>query len=49
MPCIRRARQMEYTEDEDQETQVNDENDEGEDWMYTHSTRGKAYQRLCDI
>lgn len=40
MPCIRRARQMEYTEDEDQETQVDDENDDGESWMYTHSSRG---------
>lgn len=42
VPCIRRARQMEYTEDEDQETQVKDENDDGDDWMYTHSTRGKV-------
>lgn len=42
VPCIRRARQMEYTEDDDQETQVKDENDEGDDWMYTHSTRGKS-------
>lgn len=41
VPCIRRARQMEYTEDDDQETQVKDENDDGDDWMYTHSTRGK--------
>lgn len=40
VPCIRRARQMEYTEDEDQETQVDDENDDGESWMYTHSSRG---------
>jgi ubiquitin-like-conjugating enzyme ATG3 len=32
---------MEYTE-EDSETQVLDDNDDGDDgWMYTHSTRGK--------
>jgi ubiquitin-like-conjugating enzyme ATG3 len=41
VPCLRRARQMEYTE-EDSETQVLDENNDGDDgWMYTHSTRGK--------
>ncbi|KAI8090281.1 autophagocytosis protein [Gilbertella persicaria] len=38
VPCIRRARQMEYTED-DSETQIKDEIDDGEDWMFTHSTR----------
>lgn len=40
VPCIRRARQMEYTED-DSETQIKDEEggDDEEDWMYTHSTR----------
>lgn len=30
---------MEYTEDEDQETQI--DADDGDSWMYTHSTRGK--------
>ncbi|KAG0748825.1 hypothetical protein G6F57_002784 [Rhizopus arrhizus] len=39
VPCLRRARQMEYTED-DLETQIADDNNEdGEDWMYTHSNR----------
>ncbi|KAI8643867.1 autophagocytosis protein [Parasitella parasitica] len=39
MPCIRRARQMEYTED-DSETQIKDEmDDDGDDWMFTHSNR----------
>ncbi|KAI8887356.1 autophagocytosis protein [Backusella circina FSU 941] len=39
VPCLRRARQMEYTE-EDSETQVDENNDDGDDgWMYTHSTR----------
>ncbi|CAO3675732.1 unnamed protein product [Rhizopus stolonifer] len=37
VPCLRRAKQMEYTEEEE-ETQVADDNDE-EDWMYTHSNR----------
>ncbi|CEG67891.1 Putative Autophagy-related protein 3 [Rhizopus microsporus] len=37
VPCLHRARQMEYTED-DSETQVADDHDE-EDWMYTHSNR----------
>jgi hypothetical protein len=39
---------MEYTEDEDQETQVNDENDDEESWMYTHSTRGML-KSLLDL
>lgn len=43
VPCLRRARQMEYTED-DLETQIADDNNEdGEDWMYTHSNRGNRH------
>ncbi|KAI9480519.1 MAG: autophagocytosis protein [Benjaminiella poitrasii] len=37
VPCIRRARQMEYTEDDDDESEIKD--DDGEDWMFTHSKR----------
>lgn len=41
VPCVRRAKQMEYTGDEDDVKQVdNDEKDE-DGWMYTHSSRGK--------
>lgn len=41
VPCVRRAKQMEYTADEDDVKQVdNDEKDE-DGWMYTHSSRGK--------
>ncbi|KAI8577522.1 hypothetical protein K450DRAFT_201043 [Umbelopsis ramanniana AG] len=41
VPCLRRAKQMEYTED-DKETEIKDEGDDNNDdgWMYTHSDRG---------
>ncbi|KAI8967040.1 autophagocytosis protein [Mycotypha africana] len=43
VPCIRRARQMEYSEgadEDDSETAIKDENNvDGEDWMFTHSKR----------
>ncbi|CDH59141.1 ubiquitin-like-conjugating enzyme atg3 [Lichtheimia corymbifera JMRC:FSU:9682] len=39
VPCVRRAKQMEYTADEDDVKQVDiDEKDE-DGWMYTHSSR----------
>ena len=38
MPCLRRIKQMEYT-DEDAETQI--ETEDGEAWVATHSGRGK--------
>ncbi|KAI9321438.1 autophagocytosis associated protein [Dichotomocladium elegans] len=39
VPCLRRAKQMEYSSDGDETRQVdNDEKDE-DGWMYTHSSR----------
>lgn len=37
VPCLRRAKQIEYTDD-DAETQL-DMEDDGETWMFTHSSR----------
>lgn len=46
VPCLRRAKQMEYTE-EDKETEIKDEgadeNDDEDGWMYTHSDRGRYH------
>lgn len=44
VPCLRRAKQMEYTED-DKETEIKggvdgDNEDDEDGWMYTHSDRG---------
>ncbi|CAM0139154.1 E2-like enzyme, variant 2 [Umbelopsis sp. WA50703] len=51
VPCLRRAKQMEYTED-DKETEIkagdDGENDDDEDgWMYTHSDR--VYKTIDEI
>ncbi|KAI7906577.1 autophagocytosis associated protein [Cokeromyces recurvatus] len=48
VPCIRRARQMELTEDEDVESIIKDES--GEDWMLTHSKRTtKTMEEMAQI
>ncbi|KAI7857621.1 autophagocytosis associated protein [Circinella umbellata] len=42
VPCLRRAKQMELTDDDDETRQVNGEGDDEKDedgWMYTHSSR----------
>jgi len=49
VPCLRRAKQMEYTED-DKETEIKDGaegNDDEDGWLYTHSDR--VYKTIDEI
>ncbi|KAI8081594.1 autophagocytosis protein [Halteromyces radiatus] len=41
VPCLRRAKQMEFTDNDDQDTKMIQTEDEGEEdaWTYTHSSR----------
>ncbi|KAH8552087.1 autophagocytosis protein [Umbelopsis sp. PMI_123] len=48
VPCLRRAKQMEYTDDK--ETEIKDEetdNNDDDGWMYTHSDR--VYKTIDEI